>query len=188
MDKFNKLLKKLAPVQDKPEYVRDLYDEAAMNADVASITDQLTPEDVEKIHYAETTGGKYLKNPDSTASGHYQLIDSTRKEAERLLEKQDLAANHVNPLKNEAMLMKVLADRYQTALKGAKSGPFEPNVENMYLMHKNGITGGLESLKAPKTAKAKARFEEVKRLLARKPKNAPTETQPAADLLELLKE
>jgi hypothetical protein len=188
MEKFNKLLKKLGPVQDKPDYVRDLYDESAMNADVSSITDQLSPEDVEKIHYAETTGGKNLKNPDSTASGHYQLIDSTRELAENLLKKQDLAPNHINPLKNEAMLMKALADKYQNVLKGAKSGPYEPNVENMYLMHKNGIQGGLNALKDPENAVSKARFKEVKKLLARKPKTNKKPVQPAANLMDLLKE
>jgi len=188
MEDFKKLMKKLGKPEDRSDYVRDLYDENAMNADIASNTSMLSPEDMEKIHYAESTGGIGLKNPDSSASGHYQLIDSTRAEAEKLLKKQDLEPNHVNPLKNEAMLMKVLNDRYENALKNAKSGPFDPTVENMYLLHKNGITGGLKSLKDPKSEKSKKRFQEVDKLLARKPKKQEKETTGANNLLELLED
>lgn len=186
MSDLNRLLKKLGKPVDRTDYVRDLYDEEAMNADVASNTSKLTPEDLEKIHYAETTGGIDLENDESSASGHYQLIDSTRAEAEKLLKKQDLAPNHTNPLKNEAMLMKALTGRYENALKNAKSGPFDPNLENMYLLHKNGITGGLNTLKDPKDDISKARFKEIKMLLARKPKSKEKEVTGANNLLELL--
>jgi hypothetical protein len=188
MEDFKKLMRKLGKPADRPDYVRDLYDESAMNADIAGSTSMLSPEDMEKIHYAETTGGKYLDNDQSTASGHYQLIDSTRAEAEKLLKKQDLEPNHVNPLKNEAILMKALTDRYENALKNAKSGPFEPTVENMYLAHKNGITGALKALKDPKSEKSKSKFKEVDKLLARKPKKQQKEPTGANNLLELLED
>lgn len=188
MANFDQLYKKLQQPTPRSEYVSDGYDEKAMNEDVSAYSSQLSPEDLEKIHYAETTGGKFLKNNESTASGNYQLIDSTREMAEKLLKKQDLPINEINPLKKDAMLMKALVGKYENVLENAKSGPYEANLDNIYLMHKNGIQGGLNSLKSPNDALSKARFEEVKRLMARKPKSAPKEPTGANNLLELLKE
>lgn len=190
MEKFNKLLKKLQPVKEPSEFVTDKYDNESMNEDIASYSKQLSPEDLEKIHYAESTGGKYLKNqkPGSSATGNYQIIDKTRKEAELEAKKQDLDENTDNPLRKDAILMKALVNKYENALKNAKSGPHEPNLENVYLLHKGGVTGGLDALKSPKDPKSIEKFKEVKTLLGRKPKNKEKEQKPAKNLLELLKD
>lgn len=188
MEKFTKLLKKLQNPEEPANYVADPYSEETMNADVASISSQLSPEDIEKIHYAETTGGKFLKNPESSASGHYQLVDSTRELAKKLAKEQNLDANDPNPLRKDANLMKALVQKYEKTLENAEKGPFEPNLENIYLMHRYGVQGGLNALNAPKTPVSKARFEDVKQLLAKKPKKKQKDTQPAQNLLELLKD
>ena len=190
MAKFDKLLKKLQPVQGPSDLVTDPYSHSDMNEEISQHSKQLTPEELEKIHFAESTGGKYLKNlkPGSSASGNYHIIDSTRAEAEKEAQKQDLDLNTPNPLRKDAILMRALVNKYENALKDAKSGPYEPNIANMYLLHKNGVTGGLNALKDPNSEEAGAKFEEVKRLLAKKPKSKEKETQPAKNLLELLKD
>lgn len=188
MEKFNKLLKKLQPVQNPEDYVTDPYNEETMNSDIASISSKLSPEDLEKIHYAETTGGKYLKNPESSASGHYQLVDSTRKVAEKLAKDEGFDVSEPNPLRKEAILMKALTKKYENTLENAEKGPFEPNLDNIYLMHHFGVQGGLNSLNNPKNPVSKARFDEVKKLLARKPKKEAKTEQPAQNVLDLLKE
>lgn len=188
MEKFDKLLKKLQIPGEKPDYVTDPYNESAMNADVASISSQLSPEDLEKIHYAETTGGKYLKNPESSASGHYQMVDSTRQLAENLAKQQNIDTNEPNPMRKDANLMKALVQKYENTLENAQNGPYEPNLENIYLMHKFGVQGGLNALNNPKNAVSKARFKEVQKLLARKPQNTSENIVPAQNLLDLLKD
>lgn len=186
MAKFDKLLKKLQPVQAPSDLVTDPYDEEAMNRDVSQYTKQLSPEDLEKIHYAETTGGVNLQNPESSASGHYQIINKTRKLAEKLAKEQEIDENTANPLRKDAILMKALAKKYENVLENAKKGPFEPNLENMYLMHKGGIQSGLNTLGDPENPTSEAKFKEVRQLLARKPKSKEKEQKPAKNLLELL--
>lgn len=188
MNKFDKLLKKLQPVPNPTDYVTDPYDEKAMNADVAGYSNQLQPEDLEKLHYAETTGGKYLQNPESSASGQYQLTDSTRKLAENLAKQQEIDQNTANPLRKDAILMKALVNKYENSLENAKNGPFEPNLDNIYLMHHYGVQGGLNALNAPKSGDSAAKFKEVKKLLSRMPKGTDNSTAPAKNILDLLGE
>lgn len=193
MDKFLRLLSKMNEIPEvRPEYVSDPYDYKDMNEEIASYSKKLTPEDLENIHFVESSSGKMMKNPESSASGHYQLVDSTRKLAEELAKQQGLDVNQPNPLRKEAILMKALIKKSENVLENAKNGPFEPNLENIYLMHKNGITGGLNALNSPKTPKSKHKFNEVSKLLARKPvnrsPNSEKEDNTKNDLLELLKD
>lgn len=191
MENFKKLLQKLQPVPDPKDYVTDPYNERSMNEEIAGYSKQLSPEDVEKIHFAETSGGKFLKNPDSSASGHYQITDSTRKVAEKQAKDQEIDENTANPLRKDAILMKALVKKYENVLENAKKGPFEPKIENIDLLHKEGVTGGLRALGNPKTDASKAKFEEIKQRLAKKPKKKESnkkEALPAKDLLELLGE
>jgi muramidase (phage lysozyme) len=193
MDKFLDLIARISELpKERSEYVTDPYDHRDMNKEVAEYTKKLTPEDIEKIHYAETTGGINLKNPHSSASGQYQLIDSTRKTAEELAKQQGLSQNEANPLRKEAILMKALVNKYENVLENAKNGPFDPNLENIYLMHKNGITGGLNALNAPKTPESVDKFKEVRRLLARKEKNrspnSVNDKEVSNDILDILKD
>ncbi len=190
MEKFNKLLKKLQPVKEPSDLVRDPYSHDDMNDEVAEYSEKLTPEDIEKIHFAESTGGQNLKNlkPGSTASGNYHFIDNTRKEAQIQAKKQGFDDEIPNPLRKDAILMKALVKRHEKSLKDAKSGPYDANLENLYLLHKNGITGGLEALKDPENPKSIEKFNEVKMLLAKKPKGKEKEIKPAKNLLELIGE
>lgn len=194
MKEFAKLLEKLGKKPEiRDEYVTDPYDYRDMNEEIASYSKQLSPEDLENIHFVESAGGKMLQNPVSSASGHFQLVDSTRKLAEDLAKQQGLDVNEPNPLRKEAILMKALVKKSENVLENAKKGPFEPNLENIYLMHKNGIQGALNSLNDPNSPKSKAKFEEVKRLLKRNrnnplkgrdPSSLQEETEP--NLLDLL--
>lgn len=191
MDKFNKLLKKLGQVEGPSDYVRDPYNEQSMNEEVSQYSEQLSPEDLKKLMFAESTGGKFLQNPESSASGPYQIIDSTRKEAEKHAIEQGLDVNHPNPLRKDAVLMKANIKRMENKLKEAKKGPFEPTLENLDLLHKNGITGGLRVLNNPQLPESIAKFEEIKRRLEKMPKKQQKQgldVKPAANLLELLGE
>lgn len=211
---FDKIMEKLRPKEElvsypsnnsgismkpsiiKPEpsnYVEDPYDFDAMNKEVADYTSNLAPEDISKIHYAESTSGKFLKNPikGSTASGNYQFTDSTRELAENEAKKQGLDTSEVNPLRKDAILMKALTKKYENVLENAKNGPFEPTLENIYLLHKNGIQGGLNALNSPENAISKARFKEVNKLLGRMPENTNNNVKPNSettpeDLLSIL--
>ena len=181
MRDFAKLLEKLGKVpEERPEYVTDPYDYRDMNEDIASYSKQLSPEDLEKIHYVESSGGKNLQNPVSSASGHYQLVNSTRKLAEDLAKQQGFDVNEPNPLRKEAILMKALVKKSENVLENAKKGPFEPNVENIYLMHKNGIQGGLDALNDPKNPKSRAKFEEIKKLFKRNQQNPLVKRDPSS--------
>lgn len=188
MAKFEKLLKKLAFLPESDEYVTDKYDERAMNEDISGYSKALSPEDIEKIHYTESTGGKFLKNPTSSASGHYQLVDSTRKIAEDLAKEQGIYDEGASELQKEANLMKSLVKKYENTLENAQNGPYDPNLENIYLMHKNGIQGGLNALNDPNSPKSKEKFKEVNKLLSRKPKKDIEQTLPAKNLLDLLRD
>jgi hypothetical protein len=186
MPYFQDLLKKLQPVAELPNYVMDNYDEKAMNKEVSGNSEQLSPEDIEKMHYAESTGGKYLKNDKSSASGNYQIIDSTREQAEKLAKQQGIDTNIANPLRKDANLMTALIKNSERVLENSENGPYEPNARNIYLMHKNGVQGGLNALNDPNSPISKARFKEVDRLLKRMPKKEAEEVQPAKNLLDLL--
>lgn len=188
MENFKKLLQKLQPVPNPEDLVTDPYNERSMNEEIAAYSKQLTPEDIEKIHFAETSGGKFLKNPESSASGNYQIVDSTRKVAEKLAKEQGIDENTANPLRKDAILMKALVKKYENALENAKKGPFEPKIENIDLLHNQGITGGLKALGSPKSPISKAKFEEIKQRLAKKKESGKKEIQPAQNLLDLLKE
>lgn len=188
MEKFNKLLKKLAKPEERSDYVRDPYDESAMNEEVSQYSEQLSPEDLKKLMFAESSGGKFTSNPESSASGPYQIIDSTRKEAEKHAIDQGLDVNEPNPLRKDAILMKANVKRMEEKLKNAKNGPFEPNIENIDLLHKSGITGGLRALNNPDLPISKAKFREIQQRLAKLPKKTKESVKPAKNLPELLKD
>lgn len=188
MEKFNKLLKKLQPIPEKSDYVTDPYDYSAMNEDVSQASKQLSPEDIEKIHFIESTGGIGLQNPQSTAKGNYQIIDSTRKLAENLAKEQDYDENEPNPLRKDANLMKALVKKYENVLENSEKGPYEPNLHNIYLMHKYGPQGALNALNNPEDELSMKRLADIKKQLAKNPEYKKKQELPAKNLMDLLKE
>lgn len=218
MDKFGKLLKKLQPIQDPKdyvtapvgisreiasinplpvEYVTDRYSNEDMNRDIANSTKQLTQDDLENIHFIESTQGKYLKSsePGSTARGNYHMNDGHREAIAKIVKNEGIDVNDANPLRYDANLMKVGLPNQERILKEAYGGPFDPNLRNMYAMHKFGNTGGLRMINNEKGELSKKRWAEIDDLLARRAKDPIMKlktpragTQEAKDLLELLGE
>lgn len=186
--KIPKFLKRLMPVPERPEYVTDPYSIKDMVKEVSEGSQQLSPEDVQKIMQIESTGGKFLKNPKSSASGHFQLIDSTRNQALNDIKSKENGEIPANPLRQEALLMKNLINKNENALLNSQTGPKEPNLENLYLAHHFGTQGALDTLNNPQLKKSQIRSKTVRNLLKKNQLTTIDDGEPSKDLLELLKE
>lgn len=188
-NKTASFLKRLQLSPQPDNYVRDNYDIHDMNTDVSNFSEALSPEDIEKIHYAESTGGKYLKNQKkgSTASGHYQVTNDTKELAKRKALENNLKLDDNNPYRNNANEMKALVSKYQDVLFNSENGPYEPTLKNIYALHHYGPQGGLDMLNNPESPIAIQRFKNIENLLNRKPINDPKLEHPAKNLLDLLR-
>lgn len=188
MAKFNKILQKLQPYTGPSEYVTDKYSPEDMYKEVSEDSLQLSPEDVAKIHNAESTMGQNQQNDRSSASGNFHLIDSTRNRTINELKQQGIDELPVNPDRRDALLMKALINRNENSLLNSSKGPKEPNLENLYLTHKYGTSGALNALNTPYSDESKAKFKSVKANLEKaQPKKKKTQDG-AKDLLDLLKD
>ena len=184
-EKFRRLLQKLRPNEERPELVSDPYSHEDMINEVSEASSQLSPEDVRKIHFLESSEGKMLENPASTAKGNFQILDKTREEVLSKLNPEEIP---VNPLRKDALLMKELVKGYENTLENSNKGPYEPNLENVYSAHHFGKQGALNILNNPKNPLSKARLKQIKRLLGKKLPEKDEEVKPAKDLLDLLEE
>lgn len=185
---FKKTLAKLQPYTGPKELVTDPYGQNDIANDVADSSLALNPEEIHKILNAESSGGQNLQNPESSAKGNFQFIDSTRKAMLDDLKNKQNVEIPVNPNRQDALLMKNQIDKSENALLNSKTGPKDPTLDNIYLMHKYGIQGGLNALNDPNDELSKARFRTVKALMAKKPLPTQNDTLPAKNLLDLLKE
>lgn len=187
--KFLEKLKMKESVEAPNNYVEDPYSTEDMVQEVSERSGALSPEDVRKIHFIESSEGKMLQNPGSSAKGNFQIIDSTRKEIKKELANKGVTEIPVNPLRKDALLAGELMNKYKNKLENAG---IEPNLENMYLMHNRGVSGALNAIKNPKTDKNKQVWSKVRALLKRNPParepDMVAEQVPSNDLLELLRE
>lgn len=187
--KFLEKLKMKESVEAPNNYVEDPYSNEDMVQEVSERSGALSPEDVRKIHFIESSEGKMLQNPGSSAKGNFQIIDSTRKEIKKELANKGVTEIPVNPLRKDALLAGELMNKYKNKLE--KAG-IEPNLENMYLMHNRGVSGALNAIKNPKSDKNKQVWSKVRALLRRNPParepDMVAEQIPSNDLLELLRE
>lgn len=185
---FNRTLQKLQPYKGPDEYVTDKYSPEDMNKEVSDASLMLTPEDVAKIHNAESTIGQNQQNEASSAAGNYQVIDSTRAEALKALKEQGIDELPANPNRRDALLMKTLINKNENSLLNSSTGAKDPTLANLYLTHKYGIQGGLNALNDPSSEEAKAKFKSVMANLNKSPPKKQNKTDGAKDLLDLLKD
>ena len=188
MNDFRKTLAKLQPYLGPKNYVEDQYGQKDIAQEVSDASLALSPEDIHKILNAESSGGQNLQNPESSAKGNFQLIDSTRKEALDELKNQDNVEIPANPDRLDALLMKKQIEKYENALLNSSTGPKDPTLENIDLMHKYGIQGGLTTLNNPNSPVSKARFKDINQRVNKKPLTTINDSKPAKNLLDLLKE
>jgi hypothetical protein len=188
MANFSRTLQKLQPYKGPSEYVTDKYSPEDMYKEVSDASEQLSPEDVAKIHNAESTMGQNQQNEHSSASGNFHMIDSTRNRTLNELKDQGIDELPINPDRRDALLMKALINRNENSLLNSSNGPKEPTLENLYLAHKYGTSGALNALNTPYKEESKAKFKSVKANLEKaQPKKKKTQDG-AKDLLDLLKE
>lgn len=183
-----RILEKLKLQENPQNYVEDPYSSEDMVNEIAEKAG-LTPDEIRKVHFIESSEGKMLQNPDSSARGNFQIIDSTRKEIKKQLADRGITDIPVNPLRKDALLTGELFKKYREKLQNRG---LEPNLENMYLMHNRGVTGALDALKDPNSSKNKEVLKKVRALLqknapSRQP-NAISEELPAQNLMDLLGE
>lgn len=183
-EKFKRLLEKLKN-PERSDYVTDDYDTSDMIKEISSNSSQLSPEEIRKIHFLESSEGKMMKNPESTAKGHFQILDKTRQEIKNKLNKEDIP---VNPDRKDALLMSENIKDIERVLKNSENGPYEPNLENIYTGHHYGKQGVLNILNDPNNPLNKARRANIKRLLDKKLPKKDKDTKPAKNLLDLLEE
>lgn len=188
MTDFKKTLAKLQPYKGPDELVTDPYGQNDIANDVAASSLALNPEDIHKILNAESSGGKNLQNPESSAKGNFQFIDSTRKAALDDLKNNKNVEIPVNPDRQDALLMQNQLEKYENALLNSSTGPKDPTLNNIDLMHKYGIQGGLNALNNPNSELSKARFRDIRSRLNKKPLTTIDDDKPAKNLLDLLKE
>lgn len=188
MENFKRLLAKLQPNKGPSEYVTDKYSPEDMYQEVSDATEQLTPEDVAKIHNAESTMGQNQQNPLSSAKGNFHFIDSTRNQTLQDLKDQGIDELPVNPLRKDALLMKSLINRDENSLINSSTGPKDPDLKNLYLMHKYGTTGALRALNDPESEDSRAKFKSVMANLEKSQPKKKKQALGAKDLLDLLKE
>jgi hypothetical protein len=188
MSDFKRILAKLQPVPEQKDYVSDNYGQKELAQEVSDKSLMLSPEDVHKILNAESSGGQFLRNPASSAKGNFQILDKTRQEALNELKKQGITDIPANPDRQDALLMGNLVDKSENALLNSKTGPKDPNLENIYLAHHFGVQGALNALNDPKKPINKARFQNVRSLLNKKPLTTIDDGEPAKNLLDLLKD
>lgn len=188
MEKFNKLLAKLKPYNGPSEYVTDKYNPEDMYQEVSDASKQLSPEDIAKLHNAESTMGQNQSNPLSSAAGNFHIIDSTREEALKRLKEQGIDDLLVNPDRKDALLLKNLIQNSENKLENARTGPKEPNIENIYMMHQKGTTGALKALNDPNSAEYKASMKKVLANLNKRQPERKKQEVSAKNLLDLLGE
>lgn len=185
---FKKTLAKLQSNLEPKDYVSDNYGQNDIATEVSDASMVLNPEDIHKILNAESSGGKNLQNPDSSAKGNFQFIDSTRKAILDDLKNNQNVEIPVNPDRQDALLMKNQLGKYENALLNSKTGPKDLTLENIDLMHKYGIQGGLNALNDPNSELSKIRFKDIKNRMNKKPLPTNNDTLPAKNLLDLIKE
>ena len=188
MEKFKQLMSKLQPYKSPDEYVTDKYSPEDMVNEVSEASSQLSPDDVARIYNAESTMGKNLKNSSSSAAGNFHIIDSTRDRTLNELKKQGIDEIPTNPLRKDALLMKTLLNKNENSLLNSQSGPKEPDLKNLYLMHKYGTTGALRALNNPNDEESRAKLKSVMANLNKPMPKKDIEQVGAKDLLDLLKE
>ena len=185
---FNKLLQKLQPYQGPKDYVMDNYGPDDMNKEVSDASLMLSPEDVAKIHNAESTMGQNQQNNASSASGNYHIIDSTRADALKALKEQGITDLPANPDRKDALLMKTLINSNENKLLSSSTGPKDPSLANLYLTHKYGVQGALNALNDPSSEESRAKLRSVMANLNKPAPKRKNEDIGAKDLLDLLKE
>lgn len=188
MANFSKLLAKLQPYKGPEEYVTDKYGPEDMAEEISSASTMLSPEDVAKIHNAESTYGQNTQNKLSSAKGNFQFIDSTRNDMINKLKKQGIDELPANPDRKDALLMKTAVKDMENKLLNSQTGPKDPSLENIYLMHKYGVQGALNALNNPKSEESRAKFKSVMANLNKKHPNGEKQEVSAKDLLDLLKD
>jgi hypothetical protein len=181
-------MQKLQPVKGPDNYVQDQYGQNEIANDVSGDSEQLSPEDIHKILNAESSGGQNLQNPDSSAKGNFQFIDSTRKQHLEDLKNNQNVDIPANPDRQDALLMGNQVHTIENALQNSKTGPKEPDLTNVYLAHKYGIQGALDTLNNPNSPESKKRFSNVKKLMSKQPLTTIDDSEPAKNLLDVLKE
>lgn len=182
--KFNKLLEKLKPLENKDDYVSDPYNINDMVNEVSDSSLTMNPEEVHKILNAESTGGQNLKNPNSSAEGNFQFLKGTKQDTLNKLQDEGEEVS-TNPLRQDAQLMKNLVGRGEEALLNKN---IDPDMEKLYMLHHYGIQGGLHAIKNPNEELSKARFRNIRAQLAKKPlDNSQSQSVPAQNLLDLIK-
>lgn len=186
--KFNKLMSKLHPV-DRPNYVADPYNHEDIIQDVAESSKMLSPDDVRQISNIESSGGKDLINrsPGSTARGTFQFVDKRRQDILDNLKNQGVDVP-VNPDRQDSLLMQEQINKIEQALQNSRTGEKEPNLRNVYLMHKYGIQGGLNALNQPKNPESNRKFKIIDKLLGKQPLSKEEKIEPAQNLLDLLED
>jgi len=185
---FKRLMQKLQPVEGPENLVLDPYGQKDIAEEVSSASSKLSPEDVAKILNAESSGGQNLRNPASSAKGNFQFIDSTRKQELERLKNDENVEIPANPDRRDAMLMKSSISDIENALQNSKTGPKEPNLENIYTAHHYGKQGALNMLNDPNSPLSRARRKHIQAQLAKKPLTTIDDTQPTTNLLDLLKD
>jgi hypothetical protein len=188
MEKWQKLLAKLQPYKGPDNYVSDPYSQEDLAKEVSDASMQLSPEDIKKILDVESSGGTDLQNPLSSAKGNFQVIDSTRAEALKRLKEQGIGEIPVNPLRQDALLMKNIVNDTENVLLNSQKGPIEPSLENVYLAHHFGKQGALNAINNPNLPLSKERLRRVKYLMSRKPLTTIDVAKPAKNILELNEE
>lgn len=179
---------KLQPYQGPKNLIMDNYGPEDMNKEVSDASLMLSPEDVAKMHNAESTIGQNQQNAVTSAAGNYQVINSTRAEVLKALKEQGIDELPANPDRRDALLMKTLINKNENSLLNSSTGAKDPTLANLYLTHKYGIQGGLNALNDPSSEEAKAKFKSVMANLNKSPPKKQNKTDGAKDLLDLLKD
>lgn len=181
--KFTKLLEKLR-LEEPSDYVKDNYSSDDMIEEIASKSEQLTPEDVRKIHFLESTEGERLSNPESSAKGNFHILDGTRSDLLKKI-KEEIP---VHPERQDALLMSENIKDIEKVLKNSSKGPFKPNLENIYAGHHYGKQGMLNMFSDPENPLNQERLSNIRNLLSKKLPKKEKVVKPAKDLLDLLEE
>lgn len=96
---------------------------------------QVTPSYLQRLAQVESGGDPNARNPNSSAKGLYQFIDSTAK--------QYGLADPFNPVEAEKAAIRLTQDNYGVLKNGLGR---EPTEGELYLAHQQGATGALRLL------------------------------------------
>lgn len=140
---LEEMLSKLTKTRE--EYVTDPYDQQSMYEDIASSSENLSPEDIAGIAGVESEFGKYDKPmAGGRARGTFQMMPNTLK---YLSERSELP-REANPLREEARLMKELIPQHEMELEKTLGPDVEISSADIYVKHNLGQGKGKKLLKA----------------------------------------